>query len=168
MRESPKRVEQILYHISDIGRLVGEVLLGGIVSLMVADIILRYIFNRPLAYSKEMVELTLVLVVFFGIAICTAQRGHVKMDIFLMRFPQRVQAVINSFIYILATGLFSLITWRSFVYVMQIRDRGQESAILGVPIYPFVFMVALWSLLITLLFLSQLIHFVVEASRKWT
>lgn len=166
MTESPSRVERALYQTSEIGRLVSEVALGGLVSLTVVDIILRYVFNNPLAYTVELVGLALAIVVFFGIVVCTAQRGHVNINVLLTRFPRRVQAAINSFFYFLSAGIFGVIAWRSVVYAMQTQDMNLVSTMLKLPYYPFILVIALCSLLTGLLFLSQFIHFVVETVRK--
>ena len=166
MKKLLKRVEQALYQTSGIGSLVGKCLLGGIVLIIVVDIALRYVFNRPLAYSVELVELALALIVFFGIVACTAQRGHININILLARFPKRGQAGINGFFYFLSAGLFGLIAWRCVIYAMQLRDMGQVSMMLKLPYFPFVLVVALCSLLTGLVFLAQSIHFVVEAVRK--
>ncbi len=166
MRESPNRVERTLYQTSGIGSLVGKCLLGGIVLITVVDIALRYVFNRPLAYTVELVELALALIVFFGIVGCTAQRSHININILLTRFPKRGQAGINGFFYFLSAGLFGLMAWRCVIYAIQLWDIGQVSMMLKLPYFPFVLVVALCSLLTGLVFLSQSIHFVVEAVRK--
>ena len=162
MRRIAKPVEQALYRASEIVGLVGEAVLGGIVLLIVVDIILRYGFNRPLAFSLELVEFGLCLIVFLAIAVCTAHRGHVNIDIFLRRFPKRGQAAINSFIYFLATGIFGLMVWGLVIYAMW----SGVSIMLKLPYQPFILWAAFCILLTCLLFLSQFIHFVVEAVRK--
>ena len=166
MRESLHRVERTLYQTSNIGRLVAEFLLGGIVAVTVVDIFLRYVLNRPLAYSVELVELGLAIIVFCSIIVCTAQRGHINLNIILTKFPQRSQASINSFIYIICTVVFAVIAWRGVIYAMQLKDMGQVSMMLKLPFYPFVFVIAVCSFLTCLIFLSQFVHFVNEAVRK--
>ncbi len=127
------------------------------------DVALRYIFNQPLAYSYELIESVLCLVVFFGIAICTARKGHVDIGIIVERFPQRVQAAISSFYYFLSTVLFGVIAWQMFAQTIQTQQMGKVTAILRIPYYPFVGVVALCSVLIALLLLSQLVHFFSKA-----
>jgi len=131
--------------------------------LIVADVMLRRIFNQPLAYSLELVEATLPMVVFFGIVVCTARQGHIDIGVLVMRFPQRVQAAISSSVYFLTAGLFSLIAWRCFVHAMHHQQLGTVTIILRIPIFPFFFVVALCSVVATLLFLSQFIHFTAKA-----
>src|ERR1700752_2847211 len=56
----------------------------GIVALMVytvADVVLRYIFNRPFSGSIEVTEFAMSAIVFLGIAWCGWVGGHVAVDI---------------------------------------------------------------------------------------
>ena len=166
MRELLHRVERTLYRASNIGGLVNQFLLGGVVLLIVLEIVRRYIFNRPIAYTVELVEMGLSIIVFLAIVVCTVERGHVNIDMLLRRFSPRSQAAINSFFYFLCAWLFGLIAWRCFVYALQLRIISQVSMMLKLPYYPFVLVMALCALLTSLVFLSQFIHFVAEAVRK--
>ena len=47
----------------------------------VADVILRYIFNRPFSGSIEVTEFAMSAIVFLGIACCGWLGGHVAVDI---------------------------------------------------------------------------------------
>jgi TRAP-type C4-dicarboxylate transport system permease small subunit len=131
--------------------------------LIVADVTLRYVFNQPLAYSLEVVELALSVVVFFGIVMCTARQGHVAIDIVVTRFSPRVKAAINSFVYFLSTGIFGVLAWRLFVQGINIQQAGKMTPILKIPQYPLILVFALCSVLVALLFLSQLVHFIRRA-----
>ena len=156
-------IEQSLYQISDRGRLVGEVVLGGMVLFIVADVILRYAFDQPMSYALELIEVALSLVVFFGLIMCTSRRGHIDIPVLVTRFSRQVQAATNSFVYFLGTGLFSVMAWRLFAHAMHVQQIGTVTTILKLPHYPFILVIALCSVLVTLLLLSQLIHFIVEA-----
>ena len=61
-------------------------LLGGwvLMALMVytvADVVLRYLFNRPFSGSLEVTEFAMSAIVFLGIAYCGWVGGHVAVDI---------------------------------------------------------------------------------------
>ena len=166
MKQLLNRIEKSLYRTTEAGKLVGNILLLGIVLLIVVDSILRYVFNQPLGYAVEVIEFALGILVFLGIVICTAYRGHVKIDALLMRFPQRGQAVINSFFYFFATVIFGLMAWQAVLYALESEDMGLVSMMLQLPYHPFIYIMAFFSLFACLLTLSQFIHFVIEATKK--
>ena len=130
---------------------------------IVADVFLRYVFNRPLAYTLELVEIALSLVVFFGVVVCTARQGHIEMNILVVRLPKRAQLAIDCFVYFLCTGLFVVIAWRVFAYAMHTQQIGTVTTILKVPLYPSLLVIALCSVLVTLLLLSQFVHYIRKA-----
>jgi TRAP-type C4-dicarboxylate transport system permease small subunit len=159
-------LERSLYLISERVRLVAEFLMGGMVMLIVADVFLRYCFNRPLPFSLELIQIGLSLTVFCGMVICTAKKGHIVMDIFVHRFPQRLQTAMSSFFYFLCTGLLGVMTWQYFVYAMATKESGAESPILKIPIYTSYLVIAVCVALVFLLLMSQFIHFTAEAVSK--
>ena len=167
MRYMLSRIDRALYQTAGIARIVSGVVLGVIAALTVVDIALRYIFNMPLAYAVEVVELALSIVVFFGIVVCTAQRGHVNIGIVLDRLTQRGQAVLNCIFYLISACLFGLMAWQLVVYAMRTLEMERVSMMLKVPFYPLLLVTAFAIILTTLLFISQAIRFMVVAVRKW-
>ena len=51
--------------------------------LVCVDVVLRYLFNDPLAWGVEVCEYLLLYVTFLGAAWLLRQRGHVRVDILL-------------------------------------------------------------------------------------
>ena len=136
------------------------------VLLVVADVVLRRAFNSPLPFSYELVEVMLVVAVFFAVAYTGTQRSHVGVDVLVSRFPPKAQAIINAVIWLISAGLFGFVGWWSVVYGMRIWDIGQETALLRIPYYPFVFVVALGSILLALVLLAQLLSFIIDVVKK--
>ena len=137
-------------------QITGSILLGGITLLIVVNVIFRYIFNNPLSFSIELVEMTLSMIVFWGIAICTSRKGHVAIDVVVNRFSPKVQSIINSIIYFLITDLFVIMTWRFFNYALN----SQESVtnIFRLPVFAFILVIGITSITITLTFFTQFIE----------
>jgi TRAP-type C4-dicarboxylate transport system permease small subunit len=153
-----KTLSLVSLRVSNFG--VGVLLIMGL--LVVVDVILRRAFNSPLSFSLEIIEIMLVVVVFFAVAYTGVLRGHVSIDVLVSRFPPKAQAITNVFIYFLSFGLFGIICWGSIIYGLHIRDIGQGTGILEIPYYPFVFVVAFGSLLLALVILSQLLNSIVN------
>lgn len=130
--------------------------------LIVIDVLLRYFLNRPLKGVFELIEFMVAIVVCLGMAYTGVQKGHVAVELVVSRFSPRVQALIDSFNYLVSTILFLLISWKSVVYAKVLWVSGLTSAILYVPVYPFVFVLGLCSGLLGLVFL---LHFIDSISR---
>ena len=144
----------------------GVSVLAVLMLLTAGDVTLRYLFNRPIVGSYDLTEYMMAIVVSFGLAYCAFLKGHVRVDIIVSHFPQRVQAVIDSITGLLSVILFSVITWQSFIYVELLFDSGLESTVLLIPRFPFAGLVCLGSAFLTIVLLANFLEFLSQAVRK--
>ena len=145
---------------------VGVSVLAVMMFLTFADVFLRYVFNRPILASHELTLYMMAILVAFGLAYCAVLKGHVAIDLVVSHFPPRTQAIIDSVTCIISLGLFSLITWQGAIYTMDKLVSGHESEVLEIPIYPFIGVVTLGSLVLCLVLISHLFEFLSQAVRK--
>lgn len=150
------------YRVKDIGVTV----LVGMVLLVVTDVVLRRFFNRPFTFTYEVVQVLLCVVVFFAVAYTGTQRAHISVDVLVSRFPAKTQAIIDVAIRLVGIALFSFVGWHSIVYGIHVWDIGQSTAVLGIPLYPFVFVVAFGSFLLALVLLTNFLHSIIEVVSK--
>lgn len=152
-----------------ISRSINSVAAGILIAMMfltAADVLLRYIFNRPLTGALELTEFMMVSIVAFSAAYCVYLKGHVRVELVISRFSTRVQAVMNSITYLLSLGLFSLITWQGFLYIKAILNDKLTSAVLLVPIFPFVAILAFGFIVFVLMLLVDCIKFISQAVKQ--
>jgi TRAP-type C4-dicarboxylate transport system permease small subunit len=83
---------------------------GGIMVLLalgtVAAAMLRYIFNAPVGGAGEIQGMTLVVVIFFGVAYCGRTGGHVAVDLFTEMLGPRVSRWTDMLVKALACTAF--------------------------------------------------------------
>lgn len=137
---------------------VGVGILALMMFLTASDVILRYVFNRPIVGAFDLTEYMMAIVVAFGLAYCAMMKGHVRVDLIVERLPQRAQAVIDSVTGLLSLGLFSLITWQCFLNVKLQFASGVTSTVLLIPVFPFVGMVGIGSALLSLMLLIDFLE----------
>ncbi len=98
---------------------IGAVLLLGLTFIVGADITLRYLFNKPLGWVKEMSEYTLVGMGFLVAAWILKDDGHVKMDLVLNRLAPRAQTMLNIITSIISTIIVLIITWFTLRVIVE-------------------------------------------------
>jgi TRAP-type mannitol/chloroaromatic compound transport system permease small subunit len=115
-------------------------LLLPLVLFIAYEVVMRYAFNRPTLWVFDMSYFLSSLVVSLGAAYTLQRKGHVSVDVFYERFPERVRALIDVTFYLL---LF-FTTWLLIINVMvpHVINSWQrnELAATGIwrpPIYPF-------------------------------
>ena len=126
--------------------------------LTVTDVILRYM-GWPMKGTFELTKLLLVSLVFIGVAYTQVKKGHISVDVAFSRLPKKAQGVVGGIISLLSLGLFSLIAWQGFLQAEFLWLKSQTTGILGIPIWPFLLLVALGSIVLCLLLLVESIYF---------
>ena len=148
-----------------IDRVAGGILVA-MMFLTAMDVLLRYVFNRPISGALEITEYMMLIVVAFGLAYCAVMKGHVRVELLAERFPQRTQAIINSITYLLGLGLFALITRQSIVYMKMMLGSKVTSVVLLIPRFPFVSLLVLGIAVFWLTLLVDFISFVFQAAKR--
>lgn len=116
--------------------------LCGMSLLTVVDATGRYIFNHPITGSVELVELLMVAVIFTSIPLMTRARGHIVVDSFSHLFPahvQRMQDYAASFISLMVSGFLA---WVTLQKANTTAGYGDMTAMLNIPLAPFVYFMA--------------------------
>jgi TRAP-type C4-dicarboxylate transport system permease small subunit len=75
------RPARLLDRIFDIEALVAAVALVLMMLVVVCDVTLRYLFNSPLRGSYDLVEILLVVMVFFGLPRLFADGAHIAIEL---------------------------------------------------------------------------------------
>jgi len=149
-----ERFESLVRKCSDVLGLIGNITLVLMMLLMVADIFLRYAFNSPIMGSFEIVEFMMVVVVFFGFAATQMEDGHVRVTMLVNRFPPRLRHAVDSITLLVGAAMLGMITYAALLQAAKSRAEGAISAVLFLPVYPFIYLLALGSLLYTLTLLA--------------
>ncbi|MCL2026007.1 MAG: TRAP transporter small permease [Leptospirales bacterium] len=133
-----KKFEKIIVKIVDISNKVAAVTIVFIMLLTSLEVILR-IFRVSVTGSYELVGLFNTLAISFSLGYTTLQRGHIAVDLLVRRLSFSKQRIIKFANTCIAFVLFAIVTWRTFLYAIQLKKAGEVSATLQFDIYPFVF-----------------------------
>jgi TRAP-type mannitol/chloroaromatic compound transport system permease small subunit len=151
-----RNLERWIHPVSKLMSRIASVILVLMMFLTVTDVFLRKVFNRSILGTVEVSEFLLLIIIFFTLAETEIFNGHVKVDLVIGRFGGRVQAMVDMVTQIVCFFLCGLITWSTLVYSEQMRASGEVSQDLWIPIYPFVYIVAVGC---AILALTVLINF---------
>lgn len=150
-------------------RALGTVAGAALASMMLltfCDVILRYLFNRPILGSMELTEFMMVILVTFGLAYCAFHKGHIRVDIVLMHTSRRANRVLDIITYGLATIFFIFVTWQSFLNAKTVMADKLLSIGLYIPIFIFVFVLAIGMVLLILVFMRDTLASIREVTKK--
>ena len=159
-------MERVLSPVVTVFGSVGSGAIALMMLVTVADVGGRRLFNHPVFGSMDLSTFMMVIVVFFSMAQCELMRGHITIDLLVSRFKQKSQDIFNSIAYVIFLVTFSWMTWQLIQYGIGRYHSHIVSYTLKVPLYPFIFVAALGSALLSLMVLTHLLTYLAGALKK--
>ncbi|UUP16699.1 TRAP transporter small permease [Nitratireductor thuwali] len=123
-------------------RLIGLSAIIGAIGLLVevvvilADVVGRY-FGVPLAGAQDISQMTMVIVVFGGMALCDRLGGHISVDVFEPAFPHWLNRWTDIVAALLGAVIFAGIAWTVFESARLSQMLNLSTNIIGLPKYWF-------------------------------
>jgi len=155
--------------IAGILRAFGRAGMGIAIAMMFLTIVQalgRYLFGRPVAGAVELTGLMTLTLCFLVGAYTQVVKGHIVIPILVDRLSPRAQAIIDSITYILSLVFVIVTIWRTVVEANYEMHGVYTTAILRIPHFPFLYLVAFGWGMLGLAILMHLIHFIPRAFRR--
>ena len=146
---------KIIHFLSRLLAYVSTIMLGLMMLLTVVDVFMRYVVNAPITGATEVSELMMVILVFPGLAWIALDRSHIRVDLLVVRWPRRVQLVVEIVTLLLALGTFVIITWQSLLESVEVKAA---TSLLEVPESPFHWIMTLGLAMLCLAIVSLVIQ----------
>jgi len=129
-----------------------------IMLLTTVDILMRRFLDMTVKGCFEVCDYLLVVVVFCAVAYVMTVKGHVVVDVFTSRYPQRFQRALSVIALFLSLIIVGLICWGSIQLGLSQLRVGEASVLLKIPAAPFIFVLAFGSALLFLVIIIQFIR----------
>lgn len=114
MKRSIQKVDKCLSMIENAVIILG---LSAMFLILLAQVIMRYVFSRPLTWSEEAARFIFVYVSFIGISYAYRQKGHIRMEVVVNLFPQAVRRGLEVLINLGTIALFCYMIPFSFRFI---------------------------------------------------
>lgn len=119
------------------------------------DVVGAKVFQWRLFGAIDIVMLAQIVAISFAASMALILGRHIQVEFFVVRIPQRAQAVIESFVLLLGLGLFCLIVWRLLELGYSFQTSGEMSQTADIPYFPFAYGIAIASIPVILILLSN-------------
>ena len=108
----------------------------GMVLLILAEVVLRGVFNSTTEHSDELVGYLLVGLSFLSLALCQSRGAFHRVEMVQMRLGPRGQAISALVFDLLSFGYIALTGWYFLLFVMSsYRREAMASTALGTPLW---------------------------------
>lgn len=119
---------------------------NGVLLFMMAiisfDVIGRNFINNPLKGTYEMTELSSAMLVFLALAITHQKGNHITIDFLVDRFSKKVQNLLLGVVEMVIALVVLLMAMHIFENGLRMMERNSATTDLGLPVYPFLFIIA--------------------------
>ncbi|HYD58317.1 MAG TPA: TRAP transporter small permease [Burkholderiales bacterium] len=132
--------------------IAASILLLGMMLLTFADVVGRYLLNRPIRGGFEVTELLLLVLIFAGLPLVSHADEHVTMDFIDRMLPPRAGELWIRVIHAACAALMFFLTWQVWIKAGRISSYGDTTDVLRITIGPFVYFMAV------MIALTGLIH----------
>lgn len=143
---------------------IGAGILFTMMLLTTLDVFFRYLFNSPILGGLELTEFMLVIVVFFSLPYTQCKKSHVSVDFIMNLLPKNIQSFSDLMNLCIAFALLLAISFMNCIRGFEVIKSHETSGILSIPVYPFIFVVALGSLAMGIEILRDIVHILKKKS----
>jgi len=146
---------------------IGAVVLAVMMFLSIADISGRNLFHKPVEGTYEIVSLMVIVVGVLGLGYCQLVKGNIMIDIFTKRLSPRGQSIMNTISYLIAIGVCVIVAWQVLLRMWDYmhRELGGKTVTLGIPLWPFMLLMAVCFAWVTAIFCIDLYNALREVFR---
>ena len=123
--------------------IAASVLLFCLMTLTFADVVARYLLNRPIRGAFEVTELGLLVLIFAGLPLVSHADEHVTMDFIDRMLPERLVAVWIRLMHALCAAIMFFLAWQVWIKAARISSYGDTTDVLRIVTGPFVYFMAL-------------------------
>ena len=110
--------------------------------LTFVDVVLRYVFNRPIASAFELTELMLVVLIFAGLPLVSLADEHAVMDFVDRLLGPRGLRLVVALVHAFAAAFMFLLTWLVWLKADKVWAYRDATDVLRVVYGPFVYFMA--------------------------
>lgn len=147
----------ILNGFYDLPVFIGGVAVLALMSLASINVCLR-IIQMPYRGTYELVAFLGAIVTAFALGDTQRRKSHIVVDILSDRYPSWLKKFVDRVGYVVSTVFFLIISWVIFRWGRQIAASGEVSETLKIIYYPFVYLVALGFVSLSITLLIDFIH----------
>lgn len=156
------RFEKNIKGVTSLFDSMGMVLLVVLMFLGTADVIGRYLFNKPIIGTLEVSQVLLGSIAMLGLAGTQVVKGHVNVDFLLRQFPHRARAMVSFSTTCIASIVFALISWRALIIARVYHEAPRLIYTINWPLAPFQLLVSLGAAMLCLVLIIDLINYIAE------
>ncbi len=116
--------------------LIGLLGLMAVIFATMADILMRWFFNKPITGVRDASSLFLAVIIVSFFPICLAQGGNIAFHFFGNMLGPRCRDLLEAFGNLVTLLVFVAIAWQIWGYADYLAENRETTWVLGWPVAP--------------------------------
>lgn len=130
------RLDKVMRPIEDTANLLAAFAIFALMILGSAQIVLRSVFNSPIAGYIDLVELSMASMAFLGAAYCQRLGAHIRMEILISRFRGRSLWAVEIIGTLLALFIIGVLIYYGWGHFQRAYELGDSTIDAEYPVWP--------------------------------
>ena len=131
---------------------IAAAVLFAMMMLTAADVVGRYVLNRPVPGAFEMTEMMLAALIYSGLPLVSQRREHIVIDTFDYLMSRGVKRGLDMAAEVLCSATLFGLAWLVFGRAGRVASYGDTTNVLKLPLAPVAYLMA------TMLLVGAIIH----------
>ena len=163
MKKLHNLIDRFMKKVSQCSLILSSIVLLAAAILIFVDVFVRYVFNDPIPGQQELAELSMVVVVYFGLPWATRIRSHVRVEPITGKLPVSVRSILFGVLDFIVVAFMVLLTWNVFAQAGNlVATPGNATLILRIPYFYIYYIASVGAAISTLEFLMDGIRYIIE------
>ena len=128
--------DRLIRPIEDVANLMAALAIFLLMVLGCSQIVLRTVFNSPIAGYIDLVELSMAGMAFLGAAYCQRLGSHIRMEILITYLKGRWIWVFEIIGTVLAMGIIGVLIWYGWDHFLRSFQLGDTTIDAEYPVWP--------------------------------
>ena len=103
--------------------------------LMVASVVMRALWDQPIAGDVEMTQMGIALGISLCLPYAQVQRANIIVDFFTQKASPGTQRVLDAFGQFFLALVYALLAWRTSAGALSVREAGETTMIISLPMW---------------------------------
>ena len=100
-----------------------------------ASVIMRAIWSSPIPGDVELTQVGIALAISLCLPVCQLRRANILVDFFTQRCTGRTRQLLDGVGCWLLVLMYGLLAWRTTIGAISVREAGETTMILSVPMW---------------------------------
>jgi TRAP-type C4-dicarboxylate transport system permease small subunit len=138
---------------------VGAAALAAMMLLVTANVVARYLFNRPILGTLEITEFLMVWAVYLSLSYTQFLKAHINIGLVTSLLPERRALACDLVTYLIGCAFFSLIVWQGTLMTLESYEMEEVTfGTIELLEWPVKMLVPFGSLVVSIRFLTDAVN----------